>query len=365
VTGLSALLAELVGDRAAEWDRHGALPPDVLHRLGTAGVLCAQVPREYGGPGATSRANGELTAQAGALCGSIRSVMTAHGMAAWLIARHGNKQTRSSILHRLTGGELAGVALSEPQAGSDLSAIRTEIRADDGEVVVSGRKVWVTGAAYADLLLVFGRRDDGAGAVAVVPVTAPGVQITRVPDPVGCRAAGHGDVELTEVRLPGDAVIGAGTPITWLVSSALAYGRLSVAWGCAGILRSCREAAVSHARSREQFGTPLARHQLVARHLADLWAAEQAATRVCEHASHGWDTGSTRLASDIVLAKYVSAELAARGAARAVQVLGSAGAREGHAVARAYRDAKIMEIIEGSTEISQLLLADHALAMTS
>jgi methoxymalonate biosynthesis protein len=146
-----------------------------------------------------------------------------------------------------------------------------------------------------------------------------------------------------------------------LVTTALAYGRISVAWGCVGILRACLAAATAHAATREQFGRPLAEHQLVARHLAELYAGEQIASRVCEHASRCWDAGSPEQVVATVLAKHVSAARAAEGAASAVQVLASAGAADGHSVARAYRDAKLMEIIEGSSELCQLMLAQHAM----
>jgi methoxymalonate biosynthesis protein len=134
-----------------------------------------------------------------------------------------------------------------------------------------------------------------------------------------------------------------------------------VAWGCVGILRACLTATTAHARTRRQFGKPLAEHQLIARHLAELLTAEQIAARACEHASDCWDRGSPDMVVSTVLAKYVSSTHAARGGAAAVQVLASAGAQDGHAVARAYRDAKLMEIIEGSNEICQLILAQHAL----
>jgi methoxymalonate biosynthesis protein len=357
------MLHKLVGDDAGDWDRRGRLPVEVLRQLGAAGVLCAQVPPEHGGPGLSSLANGELTAAAGALCGSVRSVMTAHGMAAWTVDRHASAEARARLLSRLTGGELVGVALSEPDAGSDLSAIGTELRADGDGFVLSGHKVWVTGAGYADAVLVFARHG-AAGAIALVPTSADGVRITPMPEPLGCRAAGHSAVILDDVRLPADAVICAGSPLSWLVTSALAYGRLSVAWGCVGILRACRTAAVRHARTRVQSGRRLVEHQLVARHLAELWAGEQTAQHACEHASRCWDEGSVELVGAAVLAKYVSAGLAARGASSAVQVLGSAGVPDGHVVARGYRDAKLMELIEGSTEICQLLLADQAVAVT-
>ncbi|BCK68545.1 acyl-CoA dehydrogenase [Streptomyces libani subsp. rufus] len=358
---LSSLIDAEVGDRAGGWDLAGAIPVQVLRRLGAAGALCAEVPAEYGGRGLSGRRNGELTAHAGTLCSSLRSVMTSQGMAAWTIQRFGTRRQRSEELTRLTNGDLAAVAFSEPQAGSDLSAISTTLTDDGDSVVVNGHKVWSTAAGYADQLVVFGRYRDGAAAV-VVPTATPGVTVRPVSRPLGCRAAGHADVILEDVRLPATQVLsGTSQSLSLLTTIALTYGRLSVAWGCVGIIRSCLRAAVAHARTREQFGKPLAQHQLIARHLAELVVAEQTATRVCEHAAGCWDDRSTELSSASVLAKHVAAGHAARAAATAVQVLASAGSVDDGPVARAYRDAKLMQIIEGSEEICQLILAERAL----
>jgi methoxymalonate biosynthesis protein len=321
------------------------------------------VPAEHGGLGLSSLHTGELTAHVGGECSSLRSLMTSQGMAAWAVQRLCGRQQAGSYLSRLTAGEVAGVAFSEPGAGSDLSAMSTTIRTEGDTVVVDGRKVWVTGAEYADLLLVFGRYGSGAAAV-MVPSDAPGVTLAKVPGLLGCRAAGHADVTLDGVRLPAGAVLGgAGMPMEWLVTSALAYGRLSVAWGCVGIVRACLSAAARHAKSRQQFGKPLSEHQLVARHLAELIVAEQTATRVCEHASRCWDAAVPELVPATVLAKHVAAGNAARAASTAVQVLGGAGVVDSGPAARAYRDAKLMEIIEGSNEICQLMLSGHAVAV--
>ncbi|MGC7102885.1 acyl-CoA dehydrogenase family protein [Amycolatopsis lurida] len=355
-------ISAAVGDQAADWDLAGRIPAGLIRELGTAGLLCAQVPARYGGLELSSVDAGELAAHTGALCSSLRSLMTSQGMVAWTVQRHATRTQRAVYLPRLTGGELAAAAFSEPDAGSDLSAMRTEIVPDRDSVVVRGNKVWSTGAAYADLILVFGRFEDGAAAV-MVPASAPGVHIEPIGDAVGCRAAGHANVRLDSVRLPVGAVLGgAAQALPLLVTSALAYGRISVAWGCVGILRACLRSAARHAGTREQFGLPLAKHQLVRRHLAELLVAEQTAARACEHASRCWDDNSPDMVMATVLAKYVGSTQAARGAQTAMQVLASAGAQDGHPVARALRDAKLMEIIEGSSEICQLVLADHVTA---
>ena len=360
LAGEQTLIGELVGDQPGAWDLAGELPVGLLRKLGARGLLCAEVPAAFGGLGASSQHNGELTAYVGSLCSSLRSVMTSQGMAAWTIQRLGDRTQRHQFLAELTSGQLAAVAFSEPGAGSDLSATRARIQARGDSVVLEGRKMWVTGARYADLLLVLGLHGDGA-AFAMVPASAPGVHVEPVTNPLGCRAAGHAHVRLDQVRLPASSVLGGGgQSLPLLFTTALCYGRISVAWGCVGIVRACLSAATDHARRREQSGQPLARHQLVARHLAELLVAEQVSTRVCEHASRCWTSASPDMAVAAVLAKYVSAGHAARSAARAVQVLASAGARDGHVAARAYRDAKLMEIIEGSNEICQLILAQDA-----
>jgi methoxymalonate biosynthesis protein len=356
---------ELVAPNAEDWDRAGGIPEPVLRELGAGGLLCAQVPTSFGGLGWSSRANGELTAQVGGWCSSVRSVMTSQGMAAWTIQRLGDAAQRARLLPGLCQGRLAAVAFSEPGAGSDLSAMQTSIQRDGDEIILTGQKVWCTAAATADVLVVFGRYD-GGGAAVLVPTTTAGVHVRRIEDPLGCRAAGHADVRLDGVRLPFDHLLGGvARPLPLLVTTALAYGRMSVAWGCVGILAACLAAAARHAATRQQFGKPLAEHQLVGRHVAELFAAEHTARLACEHASDRWDAGSAQMVIATLLAKYVSATGAARGAATAVQVLASAGARDHHLVARAYRDAKLMELIEGSSEICQLVLAQHAVETIS
>jgi methoxymalonate biosynthesis protein len=360
-TRAAALLSEAVGTQADAWDVAGRISDDVVRHLAAHGILCPDVAEEFGGLGMTSRESGELAAITGSLCSSLRSLMTSQGMAAWALRRLGDDRQRAAFLPQMTSGTLAAVAFSESAAGSDLSAMSTQICPAGDRVKVTGEKVWVTGACYADVIVVFGRSGDGGTAV-VVPADAPGVTVTRISDPLGCRAAGHAVVDLDEVDLcAADHLLGGvGMPLEWLVTSVLTHGRLSVGWGCVGILRACLAAAVRHANIREQFGRPIADHQLIARHLAELFVAEQAATRMCEHASRCWDDASPDQVSSAVAAKHFAATQAAKGAAAAVQVLASAGARDGHVVARAYRDAKLMEIIEGSSEISQLVLARHA-----
>jgi methoxymalonate biosynthesis protein len=166
------------------------------------------------------------------------------------------------------------------------------------------------------------------------------------------------------VQVPEDNILGHDAQsLLLIITTTLSYLRLSVAWGVSGYCEPALPQAASHARTRRQFGKPLEQHQLIKRYLAELFVLEQSAAQLCEHASRSWDAGTPDTAIKAVLAKQVSARNAAQGSAMAVQVLASAGARGSDLVARAYRDSKLMEIIEGSTEICQLLLADHAMSL--
>ncbi|MEV5721069.1 acyl-CoA dehydrogenase family protein [Amycolatopsis mediterranei] len=352
----------LVAD-AARWDAAGRIPDATIRALGSRGLLCPDLPVDDGGLGLTAEEAGEYTATVGALCGSVRGLLTSQAIAGWTLRRFAPPAVASAALSRLTSGEVAAVAFSEPGAGSDLAAMTTTIDHDGTGLVVNGVKTWVTAAAYAGLVVVFGRHSGGGGIV-LVDTRLPGVRVEPVADPLGCRAGGHATVRLDSVRVPADALLGgAGMPLGMLVSGPLTHGRISVAWGCVGMIRACLAAAAAHARTRTQFGVPLARHQLVARHLAEQLLAERAATHACVHASRAWAEHVPDAVADAVVAKQLAATGATRAAAAAVQVLGSAGATDSHPVARAYRDAKLMELIEGTTEINSLLLAEHALGV--
>ena len=344
------------------WDDQCAIPLTVLRHLSRAGLLCPQVPSQYGGLGSNSRLTGEITAYVGTYCSSVRSIMTSQGMAAWTIQRLGSPHQRSMYLQELTNGRLAAIAFSEAGAGSDLSEITTRIERGRESVLLNGEKTWITGARYADLLVVIARFGNDEAAAVIVPTAAEGVVIEPLNQPLGCRAGGHAKVQLNNVRLPAANVLGGcGHAMAVLITSALTFGRLSVAWGCVGIVRACLAAASAHSQTRRQFGRPIADYQLILRHLAQLVTFEHISTQACEAASKNWDSNRPSLAIDAVLAKYVSSRAAADGASTAVQIFASAGAQTGHVVARAYRDAKLMEIIEGSNEICELLIAERAL----
>lgn len=354
-------LLTAISDAAAESDVGGGLDSSLLRRLGLGGWLCAQVPAPLGGLGYTAAMNGELTAAVGLACTSMRSVMTSQGMSAWIVQRFGTREQLEALLPLLAAGEICAVAFTEPGAGSDLTAITASVERAGDDVVVSGEKRWITAATYARRVLCL-VRDGDAAAFVVVPTDSPGVVIEPVAEPLGCRAAGHASVALDRVRLPVDAVLGGGRQdLSLLLALALTYGRFSVAWGCVGILRACLDASVRHASHREQGGVRLSEHQLVRQRLAEMFVAEQAATELCRATASAWDAGSADVGTRVVAAKYFASRSARVAAEAALQIHGSYAATDGHVVARAYRDSKLMEVIEGSNEVAAMLVADHLL----
>jgi methoxymalonate biosynthesis protein len=361
---VQAQLTELLSRAEADqWDRDGSIPADVIAEFAGRGLLGAQIDTAYGGLGLSALENGHLTASVGEVCSSLRSVFTSHGMASSAVQLFGNPAQREHYLSLLaSAGAIGATAFTEPDAGSDLTAMRTQITVQGDSVTVDGDKRWVTAGAYASHLAVFGRHGNG-GAVVMVPLDAAGVRIEERPAPMGCRAAGHVHVTLRDVVLPISALLTRSkeAPLGFLVSRTLAYGRMSVAWGCVGVLRACLAAAARRSIDRVQFGRPIAQHQLVARHIAELRIAEHTATLACERAAEGVDARSPEAHIDVVLAKHIAARSSVAGASRAMQVLASAGMDDAGLISRAYRDSKVMELIEGSNEICELMLAEDTI----
>jgi methoxymalonate biosynthesis protein len=357
----SRQITDLIAGHAVSWERDGRIPDAVLSRLSDLGLLCPEIPEEYGGLGMTSEEAGELLAHTGSLCSATRSVMTSLGIAAQLIRLYGSPDQRTTYLPQLAAGLIVGVAFTEPQAGSDLSAIDTRIVPDGHDYVVTGSKRWVTAADYAEDIVVIGRGADGGAAIAIVPTSAPGVTLEPVEDPSGIRAGGHAHVQLDHVVVSGEQVLAdTGMPVTSVATETLTHGRITVAWGCVGIMRLVLRQAVRHAEYREQSGVALIQHQLIARRLGAMYLDERAATQLCLAASRAWDTGDEYYLEAAIAAKRFAASAAVRCADNAHTILASAAAHEYSLVAMAERTARLMRDIEGADDVLDLELADHA-----
>lgn len=349
---------------AAGWDRRGGVPRGILASLRRRRYLGAPLPRGLGGGGLDAIAYGLLTEEIGRGCSSLRSLLTVHDMVATAVARWGGERLRREVLPRLARGEALGaLALSEPGVGSDAAAVETTVRRRGDDLVLDGEKWWITFGQWADWFLVLGRDDDGASLAVLVPVEVPGLSRRPIRDVVGTRAARLAELRLESCRVPADHLLGRpGFGFSHVVSSALDLGRYSVAWGAVGIAQACLDASLDHAAERRQFGRPLAEHALVQRELTEMIANVRAARLLCYRAGSLRDARDPSATAETMVAKYFASRAATRAANAAVQLHGALGLAGRCPVERYLRDARVTEIIEGSTQIQQMTIPRLPLA---
>lgn len=349
---------ELAGP-AADFDEAQRIPPEMLHRLAELGVWGALLPESVGGLGFDMRTFAELHEEIGRGCSSVRSLLTVHSMVSWAVNRWGSDAQRDTWLRPLaTGAVLGAFGLTEPDAGSDASAIATTAEPKGEDWVLNGGKRWITGGQTAGVFMVFTRTTRGTAAF-LVPADAPGLRVVPVQDMLGTRASMIAQLEFEDCTVSGDALLGPnGFAVQSVLAGALDIGRLSVASGSVGILQACLDATVRHSAEREQGGARLSQHQLVRRMVTDMATDTMAARLLCDRAATLKDAGDPDATTATLMAKYFASTAAMRAASDAVQLHGAIGCTPQRDVARFFRDAKVMEIIEGSSQIQQLVIAD-------
>ncbi|MBW3655410.1 MAG: acyl-CoA dehydrogenase family protein [Gemmatimonadetes bacterium] len=340
---------------AGAWDREARTPAAVVESMGRAGFLAAAVPPSFGGSGMDAVTFGLLNEELGRGCSSVRSLVTVHSMACHALARWGSGAQKERWLPRMARGEVIGAfGLSEPGVGSDASAVQTTAEADGDGYLLRGRKKWTTYGQLADVLLAFAQAR-GKPVAFLLDLRSPGVSVQPL-GVTGTRASMVAEIVLDGVRVPReDRLAGPGFGLG-VAMSALELGRYSVACGCVGIVRACLEASAGYAARRVQFGVPIGQHQLVQAMLADMATEYRAARLLCLRA--GWlrDQGHPDAGREAFHAKYFASRAATRAALNAVQVHGANGCTGEYPVERYLRDSRVMEIIEGSTQVQQVTL---------
>jgi alkylation response protein AidB-like acyl-CoA dehydrogenase len=347
-------------DQAADFDREEKIPDDVVAAVAAAGYLGSQAPVERGGRGLDMAAYGVLHEQVGRGCASVRSLMTVHDMVVEAVLKLGSEQVRDRWLPvLLTEGNVAAFALSEPGAGSDVASIATTARAQGGGFVLDGTKRWISFAQIADVFLVVARLEEsGELGGFVVPRDTAGLRIEPIFGMLGLRASMLGELILDGCLVPEEARVGARSmPGALIAGTPLQLGRYGVAWGSIAIAQACLEASYRYAESRQQFGESIANHQLIARKLTDMTVETQAARLLSERAGELLDAASPEAVGATLMAKYYASRTAVAVATESVQIHGAVGVHSAAPVERWFRDARMMEIIEGSTEIQQLMIA--------
>ena len=355
-------LHEEVALRANMFDIERHLPADVVSSAAKLGLFGLVVPRAYGGLEQSMATLGTVHEAAGRACSSLRSVMTVSTMVTWAINRWGDSSQRDRWLPAMaTGSTLAGFALTEAAGGSDAGNIQTSAVRTAAGWRLAGRKEWVTAGQIADLFLVFASTPAGGIAAFLVPSTTPGLRVEPAADALGLRAGMHATLVMEAAEVGPDALLGpAGMGHATVMTGALDIGRYSVAAGCVGILQACVAASSAYARRRQSGGGVLHDNQLIKRLLANMVTATRAAQALRIQAGALKDAGVPETIMATMIAKYFASTAAVEAARDAVQIHGANGCTAQYPVERLYRDAKIMEIIEGSSEIQQLAIADEA-----
>ncbi|GAA1404541.1 acyl-CoA dehydrogenase family protein [Kitasatospora putterlickiae] len=346
---------------AAAWDRAESVDRAIVRKLGDLGFLGLTIPEEYGGSGGDHLAYCLVLEELGRGDSAVRGIVSVSlGLVAKSVNAFGSEEQKRHWLPRLTSGEALGCfALTEPGTGSDAANLTTRAVRDGDHWLISGGKTFITNGTWADVALVFARTG-GSGhrgiTAFLVPTDLPGLTRTEIHGKLGLRGQATAELAFDAVRVPdASARLGeAGKGFT-VAMAALAKGRMSVAAGCVGIARACLEAAVRYAGEREQFGKPIASHQLVQQLLAgiavDVEAARLLTWKVADHIERGLP-----FATESSVAKLFASEAAVRAANNALQVFGGYGFTDEHPVGKYLRDARVMTLYEGTSQIHQLLI---------
>jgi alkylation response protein AidB-like acyl-CoA dehydrogenase len=345
--------------RAAEAEAEEAFPRDVFRLLGRTGLLGLPYGEEYGGGGVLYGDYLRVLEEIGAVWASVGVGVSVHALSCYPLVTRGSEEQRERWLPEMLGGELLGAyCLSEPQAGSDPAAMRTRAVRDGDEWVLTGAKAWTTHGGHADFYTVMARTGEGRGDIScfLVPAAAEGLTADSPERKMGLTGSATATMRLDGVRVTGDRLIGGEGEGLRIALSALDSGRLGIAAVATGLAQGALDKAVGYAQQRETFGKRIIDHQGLAFVLADMEAAVQSARATLQYASYLRDAGLP-FAREASVAKLVATDNAMRVTTDAVQVLGGAGYTKDFPVERYMREAKVMQIFEGTNQIQRMVIS--------
>lgn len=354
-----AFVNEEICPSAGEWDRKEFTPPELIKKIAEHGFLGAILPQEYGGKGMDMITYGILNEELGRGCSSVRSLLTVHNMVAYALCKWGNKSQKEYWLPKFASGEIiAAFALSEPNVGSDAKSVETTATLVGDAYILNGQKKWITYGQIADVFLVFGKCE-GKPTAFLVEKNSPGLSVKAMSGILGVRASMSAELLFNNCQVPLENLVGKlGFGFSYIASSALDYGRYSVASGCVGIAQACLEACIKYTNERKQFGVYLKEHQLIRQMITQMITKVKAARLLCYQAGYLKDINDPNSIMETAIAKYFASTVATKIANDAVQIHGGNGCSSEYPVERYLRDSKIMEIIEGSTQIQEITIAE-------
>ncbi|MFI1389533.1 acyl-CoA dehydrogenase family protein [Streptomyces griseoaurantiacus] len=350
-----------IAPHVVAWDRAEEVDRGIVKKLGEVGFLGLTLDEEYGGSGGDHLAYCLVTEELGRGDSSVRGIVSVSlGLVAKTIAAWGSEEQKRRWLPGLVAGEYVGsFGLTEPGTGSDAGNLTTRAVREGGDHVLNGTKTFITNGTWADVILLFARSTDAPGHKGVtaflVPADSPGLTRRTIHGKLGLRGQATAELVLQDVRVPASAMLGPEGKGFSVAMSALAKGRMSVAAGCVGIAQAALDAAVRYAGEREQFGKPIARHQLVQELISDIAVDVDAARLLTWRVADLVDRGLP-FATEASKAKLFASEAAVRSANNALQVFGGYGYVDEYPVGKLLRDARVMTLYEGTSQIQKLLI---------
>ncbi len=348
--------------RAAELDRTGEFPWDNIRKMASLGLMGIPFPEEYGGAGSDTLALAIAVEEVSRACGSTGLILAAHtSLGAMPFYLFGSEEHRRTYLSRLASGQIIGsLALTEPQAGSDLAAITTRATRTAVGWRVEGQKVFVTSGRVAGTVVFSAVTDPASGRHGISLLFAeagtPGLNYGRDEDKMGLRASATTALHFSSMQLPLDHILGPEGHGLRLAREILSGGRIGIAAMAVGIAQAALDASLSYSRHRYQFGKPIAEHQAVAFALADMATRLEAARLLVYQAAWRRDRGQP-YAIQASMAKLFASEVAERICHKAIQIHGGYGYTRELPLERYYRDVRLTEIGEGTSDIQRLLIA--------
>ena len=358
---MRAFAQERLAPFAAEWDRNHTFPREALNELAELGALGMVVPEEWGGAGMDYMSLVLTLEEIAAGDGATSTIVSVqNSLPCGILNRFGSDAQKEAWLKPLARGEKLGCfCLTEPHVGSDASAIRTTAVRDGNEWVLNGVKQFITTGKHADVAIVFAVTDKAAGKKGItcflVPANAPGYQVGRIEEKMGQKASDTTQILFEDCRIPADSVVGKEGEGYRIALSNLEAGRIGIAAQCLGMARAALEAAVKYAQERECFGKPIFEHQAVNFRLADMATQLEAARQLVWHAASLKDAGRPCL-KEASMAKLFASEMAERVCSDAIQVHGGYGYVTDFPVERIYRDVRVCQIYEGTSEVQKILI---------
>ena len=353
---------EAVTPNAAQWDRDRQFPADVHRQLAELGAYGVLVPEEYGGAGLDALALALILEEIAAGDGGTSTAISVNNCPVCsILLTYGNEQQKRDWLTPLARGEMLGAfCLTEPQAGSDASALRTTATRDGDCYVLNGVKQFITSGKNGNVAIVMAVTDKSAGkrgiSAFIVPTDTPGYVVARLEEKLGQHSSDTAQIVFDNCRVPAANLIGAEGEGYRIALSGLEGGRIGIAAQSVGMARAAFEAALAYAKERESFGEPLFAHQAVQFRLADMATQLEAARQLIWHAASLKDAGQPCL-TEAAMAKLFASEAAERICSAALQIHGGYGYLSDFPVERIYRDVRVCQIYEGTSDIQKILIA--------